>query len=102
MITKETNHTSTADVIPEMTNLLGKYWSQPSRFKIGIDDVHAIMSETSLDLLKDYSCSQPSGVYEGKMWKTKVYGGLQWRLHWFGIGKEEGCCSNNSRLILIV
>lgn len=59
------------------------------------------MSHETFEKLKEYSCSQPSGVYEGKMWKSKTYEG-KWILQWFGCGKREGFCLNKRRLILVI
>lgn len=56
--------------IPPMTNPLGKYWEQPNRSEILIEDESAIMLNSTFEKLKNYSHSIPSGVYEGKMWKS--------------------------------
>lgn len=97
--------------IPPMTDPLGKYWKQPSPDEILLDDEHALMTEATFKRLAEYSCSQPSGVYPGKMWRAdnaaywpeKVKAGLHrhW-LRWFGESEDPTMCSNNSRKILIV
>ena len=89
-----------------MTDPMGKHWDQPSRFDIEIDATHAMMSQATCDALKDYSHSQPSGVYPGKMWKLnneRLQGSIQWWLRWFG-HSEKGpeFCSNHARRIIIV
>lgn len=60
--------------IPPITDLLGRYWEQPSISEILFDELndYVIMSQSTFDKLANYSCSQPSGVYEGKMWRTQV------------------------------
>lgn len=68
--------------IPKITDPLGRHWEQPACEEIQIDQLHALMSERSFAALHDYTGSQPSGVYSGKMWKAK-YGNL-WFLCWFG------------------
>jgi hypothetical protein len=60
-----------AHIIPPITNPLGKHWNQPLRTWIEIDDTHAMMPREAFDQLLDYTQSQPSGVYPGKMWKVR-------------------------------
>lgn len=101
-----------AHIIPSITDPMGKYWDGPSRFDIEIDDSHALMSETTFKKLGEYSCSTPTGVYPGKMWKCHwgIYIPVEkrtfepyWILRWFG----EWCDSskrdvlNHWRVIII-
>jgi hypothetical protein len=102
--------------IPLMTDPLGKYWEQPLREEILVDDTHAIMTKKSLSQLKDYSLSQPTGTYQGKMWKIRdciifERGGEKyrrwtgdWILCWFGPDPkdEPGYVGNYYRQILII
>ncbi len=98
--------------IPPITDPMGRSWNQPDRREILIDDTHAIMTRRTFDALKTYSASNPSGVYEGKMWKRHngafdheflARGGKpEWLLVWYGkslIG--PGYVSNNYRKILL-
>lgn len=98
--------------IPPITDPLGKYWDQPNRFDILIDDMHAVMSRETYNALRNYAHSQPTGVYPGKMWKWHCPGadwcrcgpGRPAYLHWFGAEFErdgEKFVSNNVREILI-
>jgi len=93
---------SVADLhpVPPITEPMGKWWEQPSRFDIEIDSGHALMTQETFDALHDYSHSQPSGVYPGKMWRAH-YRLDGWWLHWFGETENPKMCSNNSRRILI-
>lgn len=68
------------------------------------------MSQADFFALAEYSCSTPSGVYPGKMWKHNNYAyrpappGIkeQWFLRWFGVSeKGPEWCSNEHREILI-
>lgn len=52
-------------IIPPITDPLGKSWKQPHRRFIELDDTHALMSEQTFKGLSEYSMSNPSGVYEG-------------------------------------
>jgi hypothetical protein len=81
-----------------MNNPLGRYWLQPNVQNIEIDDTHALMSKSDFDELKDYSCSCPSGVYAGKMWKCSFNDG--WRLRWWS-DLNHNTCECNQRIILI-
>lgn len=92
------------NTIPPITDPLGKYWHQPQTNNILIDNEYAVMSESDFKQLADYSFSQPSGVYIGKMWKAKFYPNdvETWFLCWFGRHELDGFCSNNYRAILII
>ena len=86
-------------IIPDIVHPLGKYWEQPNKDNILIDDTHALMNEHSLDELYEYSMSIPTGVYVGKMWKSKVSD--KWILRWFGNEIDKGLLPILSREILI-
>lgn len=92
------------NTIPEMTHPLSIAWDQPNSNKIIVDDNHAVMTEQTLMKLKNYSHSTPSGVYEGKMWrsvheqKNKTFN----YLHWYGFSNDPDKCSHNVRLILLI
>jgi hypothetical protein len=100
------------NMIPPMTDPLGKYWDQPSTENILLDDTHALMDQKTFEELNDYSCSNPTGAYEGKMWK-RFDGSYDvaylakgnkpvWMLCWFGASTiGPGYVSNNYRVILI-
>lgn len=55
-------------IIPPITDPLGKHWQQPHRRFIELDDTHALMSEQTFKGLKEYSTSIPTGRYEGLVW----------------------------------
>lgn len=88
-----------SDELPEMTDRLGKYWDQPNRDLIAIDKTHAVMELEEFDRLSEYSTTNPSGVYVGKMWKRWTAKG--WYLCWYGRGVFDDSCSNNLREILV-
>ena len=90
--------------IPEITEPMGRYWNQPPREAIEIDDTHALMSKSTLEQLADYSCSMPSLAYPGKMWRCRkdYYDESKgWWLRWFGESADPEFCSNHHREILI-
>lgn len=103
-VERRSAHTLDNHPIPEMTDPLGKYWNQPSRELITIDDKYALMSNTTFASLHDYSCSFPSGVYPGKMWKQgrPYVNPVRWYLLWYDYS-EQGpeYCSNKIREIII-
>lgn len=70
-------------VIPEMTHELSRAWDQPSKSEFAIDQLseYAIMSEDIFKRFKNYSHSQPTGAYEGKMW-TLTHRGINY-LRWY-------------------
>ena len=88
------------NTIPEITDPMGKCRGQPSRQNIIIDDTHALMFETTLYQLAEYSHSMPSGVYPEKMWRAKWR--EIWLLRWYGESDIPGMCSNNQCEILIL
>jgi hypothetical protein len=85
--------------IPEITNPMGKYWQQPDSKNIIISYKYALMSETDFNNLYEYSSSTPSGVYIGKMWKSKRNN--IWYLVWFSECEDPKFLNNNYREILI-
>lgn len=88
-------------MIPSMTDPMGKFWDQPPRSSILLDDTHAVMDEVAFGKLATYSSTIPSGVYPGKMWKAKS--GDVWFLRWFGeVPGRPDLCSRNERTILLV
>jgi hypothetical protein len=93
-----------------MTHPLSRAWKQPSTDLILLDDTHALMSQATFEQLGEYSCSQPTGVYEGKMWVR--HDGLYdkrcrpedrcWLLCWYDVSeKGPEYCSTQHRRILI-
>jgi hypothetical protein len=100
------------NIIPSITDPLGSSWEQPAISQILIDDTHALMNTSTFKSLKEYSASNPSGVYEGKMWKRhdgahdfdflKRGGKPKWLLCWYGYSLiGPGYVSNNFRIILL-
>ena len=85
--------------IPPITDRLGQYWDQPNTDEILLDDTCALMKQETFDMLADYSCSRPTGVYAGKMWKTKKPDG--WWLMWYGLTEDPAICSVNARRIVL-
>lgn len=99
------------NVIPPMDDPMGKHWRQPDHSGFMIDDNHVLMTRKEFEALADYSQSQPSGVYPGKMWRTlsrwpyRIPMGpvrFVWCLRWFGISEDPAMCTNNCREILLV
>lgn len=98
--------------IPPITDEMGQFWRQPDRSKIVLDDTHAMMERATFDGLSEYSCTWPSGVYEGKMWKRcdgkfdqrfLGNGGTPiWLLMWFGQSPEPGMVSVHKREIIVL
>lgn len=99
--------------IPPMVHPLSKYWEQPLRDYILVDDKNAIMSEYTFKQLHEYTSTVPSGVYEGKMWRAMqhdgiLYGRLRvrqdkpWLLRWWGPSEDPNKCTLNSREIILV
>jgi hypothetical protein len=88
------------NVIPPITDPLGRHWQQPNPSEIEIDDTHALMSQRTFDALLEYSASNPTGVYAGKMWRR--HAGDLWLLCWYGESQiGPGYVSNNYRAVLI-
>lgn len=57
-------------------------WEAPDRSEIlAIDKDYVLMRQDTLDRLLDYTHSQPTGLYSGKMWKAKSQEG-KWMLCW--------------------
>jgi len=88
------------NIIPPITHPLGKGWDQPDTEKIHLSDYSASMKQKECDALKEYSTSNPTGVYAGKMWKRRVDDGFI--LCWWSDSEKEGFCIFNSRKLIII
>jgi hypothetical protein len=88
------------NVIPPITDPMGKYWRQPDTSRILIDDTHALMEKSTFEALSEYSTTIPTGVYPGKMWRCHYLG--TWFLRWFGEHEDPSLCSNHHREIIVV
>ena len=93
----ESENVSFESPIPVMDDPLGRYWEQPSRDDILVDDVYALMSKESFDKLHNYECSHPTGAYPGKMWRRDNI--LFW---WVTSSKDSMYCVGLSREIIIL
>ena len=56
--------------IPECTDPMGKHFRMPKRDDITFHREKAVMTKRTFEMLCDYSTTNPSGVYPGKMWKA--------------------------------
>ena len=81
--------------IPLMDDPLGQYWRQPDKRAIEIDATHALMDRETFEVLHNYECSIPTGVYPGKMWRRDVW------LCWYG-PEIDGKCKVEARKILLI
>lgn len=97
------------NTIPPITDPLGKYWDQPDTSKILVDDTHAVMSQATFEQLAEYSTTNPSGVYHGKMWRRHdgAYDRRPnapppvWLLMWYGVDPDPAFVKNCHRKIII-
>lgn len=67
-------------------------WRQPWREDILVSDETAMMSKAVFEMLREYSHSVPTGVSDGKMWKSRWEdvrtGEIEWYLRWFEIKQQ--------------
>lgn len=72
------------NIIPPMTHPYGAHWTQPDPKNIVLDNDYAMMRKKDFDRLPDYTRSEPTGKYNGKMWKGQfqVSGQMKWFLCW--------------------
>ena len=84
-------------VIPIMTHPLSRGWRQPSLHKLIFTEDYVLMDQHAYSELHNYETSYPSGVYEGKMWRS---GGL---LMWFDShDTNKELCTVKSKPIAII
>jgi hypothetical protein len=86
-------------IIPPMVHPLGKQWNQPKLEDINMSGDFAVMSKKSFDELHNYTGSMPSGVYEGKMWRTETTDG--WYLCWY-VDIPDNKCETKVKKIKIL
>lgn len=77
-------------VVPEITDPLGKHWGQPGLEEISFSMINAFMSEESFKKLANYQTSFPTGVYPGKMWKRKAWIGVTSKEVWLLLYYDNG------------
>ena len=72
------------NVIPPMTHPWGKAWKQPDRNNLVLDDKYVMMYRRDFEMLPDYTGSEPTGKYNGKMWKAQYVSRdeRKWYLCW--------------------
>lgn len=88
------------NTIPHITDPMGRHWEQPLLSDIDVGDDYAEMSQETLDQLREYSSSYPSGVYIGKMWKSDDGQG-GWILCWYGPDPNPDRVSINRRRVIL-
>lgn len=98
--------------IPVMWHRYGEVWRQPKREDIKLNGAFACMSEGTFRQLREYSASNPTGVYEGKMWKRHdgafdqefLAGGGKpvWLLCWYTYGEKPDTCQTSMRKIRLM
>lgn len=91
------------NVIPPITDPMGRNWGQPDSSLITLDKTHALMSMATFNRLAEYSASNPSGVYVGKMWKR--HDGEPLTVNLFAEAESRSGCSvgtENPRLALAI
>lgn len=87
-----------------MTHPLSIYWDQPEVDNILIDSDCAMISEDDFKKLHEYSTSIPTGMYEGKMWKSKVVikDEEMWYLCWYENDMIPERVHINSRKLVVI
>lgn len=90
--------------VPPITEPLGRYWEQPDPTNWLFSPTEVLMPAADLLLLSDYSYSQPSAVYEGKMWRLRNFPERDpnWYLHWWGPSENPQMCRNHVRKIITI
>lgn len=94
--------------VPPITHPMGKHWDQPDPALMQFYADRVVMKEGVFLGLADYSCSIPSGVYDGKMWR-RCQGAhtplpkeqRRWFLCWFGPSDDPDKCSIHSLPLVI-
>lgn len=93
-------------IIPAITDPLGRYWDQPPLRDILVDGTHAVMSQQTMSQLKNYSHTNPTGVYEGKMWRAELIHPETREtinvLRWYAKSEDPGWVVNEQRRILLL
>jgi hypothetical protein len=86
--------------IPQITDPLGRYWSQPDSATLEMDETHVLMETAIFNRIAEYSTTLPTAVYPGKMWRAHF--GDDWYLCWYAKSADPDFCDIHRRLILLV
>lgn len=100
-------------VVPAIELDLGRNWPQPTRNALyfhmapeneknpGLKPKAVYMTKQTMEELREYSSSTPTGVYPGKMWRG--HWDDTWYLLWFSEAKSDpNMCAVNSCPILLL
>lgn len=87
--------------IPRAANPLAKYWQQPPRDRVLVDDGLAMMAQRDFDTLQDCTGQRPAPPVEGIMWRVRFRG--VWWLMWYERSLlTEGSVETNWRQIVVL
>jgi hypothetical protein len=94
--------------VPPITHPMGKHWDQPDPHAFEWHEDRVVMTREQFKALHDYSCSLPSGVYDGKMWRLTSHHGTsvpmnerRCFLRWFAPSDDPNQCSIHSLPLVI-
>lgn len=93
--------------IPPMTHPLSRQWDQPDVSGFLIDATHCVLLRKDWEELTAYDSSIPSGVYDGKVWRTSmkrlaVHNFCTDYVRWYGPSDDPDRCSIHTRLALVI
>jgi hypothetical protein len=87
------------NLIPEMTDPLGRHWRQPVGVRnLEMDDTHVLIPLALKSAFCSYDRSYPSGTYSGKTW-LRSNRGTDW-LVWYGELLPDDEIAIGARIIL--
>lgn len=87
------------ELVPAITDPMGRHWQQPKRENVLVDATHACCTRRDFEALLEYSSTIPDGKYVGKMWKR--HEPPRWLLCWYSPG-EPGFLKINARELIVV
>lgn len=68
-VTSEADSNTNLCPVPPITCELGRHWEQPNPQNFVWDNDCVAMTKQDYEQLHTYDCTNPTGIYEGKMWK---------------------------------
>lgn len=98
-VVKEPDKVNENNIIPPIPHPHEVGWQQPSPADIKIVDDKAYMSLTTFNKLYLYSNSNPTGAYEGKMWKREIPSG--YLLCWYRLSSTPYLVKVETRRIVL-
>lgn len=89
-------------MIPPITHPMGRHWRQPDHSAWLFDDTHVVLPAADFEQLANYSWTNPSGLYPGKVWRGWCQNINGWVVAWYDVDPDPNFVQGRERIALVV